>query len=352
MLILVMVPCMVFWFGTGNSRGLRDGTDWNAAGVRILVDNEPLDVENFVISMISVDYLPEMEEEALKAFSVAARSSLYAHIEKYMEQEILPEESQLSEESQNGTQSQGQRTSVIEADELGISCYGPEEMVLAFQEAASAESGKHWSSVYQRVKSAVEATAGEYLVYPEMSETMPVDILWHEISAGSTRFYAGNLTGQEDGISLYSPQLKSMNGNDGTLSCAVRIIVYTRRELAELLWEVPGTEDILDEEKSLSSYFSVDNRDDAGYIEELNVGNRKMTGEEAARLLQVSSGCFYVSDIPEDRLKIVVCGSGRGYGMSLAGASFMSLQGADYRKILEYYFPVCELNNSTVFWTE
>ena len=170
--------------------------------------------------------------------------------------------------------------------------------------------------------------------------------------AGKTRYYQGNLTGKSDGISLYSPVLKSMDGKDRDLVQSVRITVYTRRELAALLWELPGTEDILEEERLLSSYFIIKNRDSSGCIEEMSLGNRKMTGEEAARLLQVSSGCFYVSNISGDRLKITVYGSGRGYGMSLAGASVLAAQGADYKEILEYYFPVCQLNNISVFGTE
>ena len=67
-----------------------------------------------------------------------------------------------------------------------------------------------------------------------------------------------------------------------------------------------------------------------------------MAGEEAARLLKLSSGCFYVSDAG-DSIKFVTFGTGRGYGMSLAGACVMASGGADYKEILEYYFPMCRV---------
>lgn len=354
-LTVSLVPCTVFWFRTGNSRGLEENALADTAGVQIQVDQERMPVENFLISMVSVDYQPDMEEEALKALAVAARSSLYAHLNRYL-QDL---------DHLSGTD----RETVLEAEELGVMYHKPEEMIRAFQEAADRQGNGHWSKVYENVKNAVQATAGQYLIYADSHEQSkenadseqvrqftpeeaPVDALWHAVSAGSTRFYEGNLTGKEDGISLYSPQLKSMNGKDGELPCAVGITVYTRRQLARLLWEIPGTEEILDEEISLSSYFKIEKRDNAGYIEELSLGDRKMTGEEAAELLQLASGCFYVSDLPEGNLKFTVYGSGRGYGMSLAGASSMALQGAGYREILEYYFPVCQLNNLSVFWTE
>ncbi len=349
-LVVTLVPCMVFWFCSGNSRGLRDGVELEEAGVRIQVDDDTMDVESFLISMISVDYQSGMDEEALKAFAVAARSSLYAHLEKCLERK--PDQLQEGSQPPEENESPGQGISVVEADELGISFHEPGEMILAFQEVAGMEGENHWSVVYEHIKKAADATAGEYLVYPEESETMPVDVPWHEISSGNTRFYEGNLTGNEDGISIYCPQLKSMDGKDGTLSRAVTITVYGRRELAELLWEIPGTENILSEGNALSSYFIIENRDETGYIEKISLGNRKMTGDEAAQLLQVSSGCFYISDMAGDRLKIVAFGSGRGYGMSLAGASLMALQGMNYAEILEYYFPVCRLNNSIVFRAE
>lgn len=318
------------------------------AGVRIQVNNCTVNVENFLIFMISVDYQPDMEEEALKAFAVAARSSLYAHLNRYL-QETAAE-----------SDGEEQNYKTIHADKLGVMYDEPAEMVCVFSEAAGLEGKEHWADIYDYVKKAVEMTGGQYLVCTDKgreteaaeAESVPVDVLWHGCSAGNTRFYEGNLTGQEDGISLYSPQLKSMDGKDGEFSRAVTITVYSRRELAQLLWEIPGTEDILEKEKILSSYITIENRDSSGYITEMSLGNREMTGEEAAQLLQVSSGCFYVSDLSDDSLKIVTFGIGRGYGMSLAGASAMALQGADYREILEYYFPVCGVNNFTSLGTE
>ncbi|MDD7388813.1 MAG: SpoIID/LytB domain-containing protein [Lachnospiraceae bacterium] len=343
-----MVPCMVYWFRTGSSRGLAEDALTDMAGVRIQVNNCTVNVENFLIFMISVDYQPDMEEEALKAFAVAARSSLYAHLNRYL-QETAAE-----------SDGEEQNYKTIHADKLGVMYDEPAEMVCVFSEAAGLEGKEHWADIYDYVKKAVEMTGGQYLVCTDKgreteaaeAESVPVDVLWHGCSAGNTRFYEGNLTGQEDGISLYSPQLKSMDGKDGEFSRAVTITVYSRRELAQLLWEIPGTEDILEKEKILSSYITIENRDSSGYITEMSLGNREMTGEEAAQLLQVSSGCFYVSDLSDDSLKIVTFGIGRGYGMSLAGASAMALQGADYREILEYYFPVCGVNNFTSLGTE
>ncbi|MGN0293562.1 MAG: SpoIID/LytB domain-containing protein [Lachnospiraceae bacterium] len=388
-LTVSLMPCMVFWLRTGNSRGLGKNAAADMEGVRIQVNNSTVSVENFLIFMISVDYQPDMEEEALKAFAVTARSSLYAHLNRYFQEADVSDsgaESSNNSVKDTDTVNTGkteQQYRTVNAGKLDVEYYEPGEMACAFGDAAELEGKEHWSDIYRYVKKAVELTGGQYLTYTEESgktgtadtedaagseidaaekadagavdtagAASPVDALWHGYSAGNTRFYEGNLTGEDDGISLYSPQLKSMDGKDGQLARAVMITVYSRRELAKLMWEIPGTEDILEENNLLSSYIMIENRDSSGYIEEISLGNRKMTGEEAAKLLQVASGCFYVSDLSDDRLKIMTFGSGRGYGMSLAGASVMASQGADYREILEYYFPVCQVNNFSFLRTE
>ena len=382
MLILMAAPCMVLWFHTGNSQGLDapgiNTEDSSMEGIQIMVDSRLLNVETFLIYMISVDYSADMEEETLKALAVAARSKLYAHLKAYKdtadeqtavktdeqtaEQTVVKTDEQTTEQIAAKTDDQ----TAVGADELNINWQSPGEMVSSLQQA---EADGHWSDGYKRIKSAVKKTSGEYLVW----SGQPADVMWHAISAGNTRFYSGNETWTSDGISLFCPELKSMDGNDGALPEAVTITTYTRRQLAELIWEISGTEDILtEEEKALSSWFQINERDSTGYITEMYIGDRKMTGEEAAQLLQLSSGCFYLSDVDMDLdsnltsnlalksgsesglnadsesdsadcLKILTFGSGTGYGMSLAGAKVMAEQGTDYQKILAYYFPVCEI---------
>lgn len=364
-LIVMLLPCMVFWFHTGNSRGLaeegRENGFWN---VQIEVDHYRMNVENFLIHMISVDYQPNMEEEALKALAVAERSHLYAYLSRYRIQQQGEEDSESSSRAESKKERQKM---LVSAEKLGVSYHTPGQMVYSLRQTAE-KTGEDWFALYETIKKAVQDTSGHFLTDlkeesgekaengSEESEKKsagfsPVDVPWHAVSAGKTRFYAGNRSGQEDGISLNCPQLKAMEGKDRDLAQAVTIRLYTRRELAKRLWEIPGTEDILEEKKTLSSCITIEKRDNSGYIEELSIGSRRMTGEEAAELLTLSSGCFYIFDLEKKseadqnaaELKIVTFGSGTGYGMSLAGASVMAAAGADYKEILEYYFPVCQL---------
>ncbi|MDO5411518.1 MAG: hypothetical protein Q4F21_13920, partial [Lachnospiraceae bacterium] len=241
-----------------------------------------------------------------------------------------------TERTENSTEGGAENNRVIKAEVLGVEYESPGEMVHSLEKASGI---KHWSEAYQSIKTAVKKTEGRCLTF---AKNRAADVMWHRISPGMTRYYKGNLTGKSDGISVCCPELKSMDAQDKMLPEAVNTVIYDRRLLAELLWEIPGTEQILEESQPLSSFFQVEKRDKTGYIEEITVGNRKMTGEEAAALLKVASGCFYVSDLGSG-IKLLVYGDGTGYGMSLAGADEMAGKGADYQEILEYYFPVCKI---------
>lgn len=376
-LSVILLPCLICWFRTGNSRGIRPVTSRDS--LQIEVDGRHLSVDNFLIQMICVDYTADMEEEALKALVVAARSHLYASLSLEEKQGTATEEGQRDSGTAAGTEASSTTSKhpskepdawVIRAEETGVSFRSFAGMVADLQR----EQGKAgWSGAYRRIRKAARDTSGICLVWknPEKSgssTTSPdsqkepesreeektsedsgnlrvVDAMWYRMSAGCTRPYAGNTTGDWDGISRFCPPLKSMDGEDGALPGAVRLVVYTRRELAQRLWEIAGTDTLLSEEKPLDSWFSIEERDGAGYITQMKIGDQKMTGEEAAVYLQLSSGCFYVADTPRG-IAFLVYGSGRGYGMPLAGAEKLAAEGKTYREILAWYFPVCDLSQS------
>ena len=376
-LSVILLPCLICWFRTGNSRGIRPATSRDS--LQIEVDGRHLSVDNFLIQMICVDYTADMEEEALKALVVAARSHLYASLSSEEDQGKIRETGQQESDAVSGTKESSSSPEhqpeesdawVIRAGETGVSFRSFAGMVTDLQR----EQGKAgWSGAYRRIRKAARDTSGICLVWknPEKSDsstTSPdtqkepefreegktsedssnlrvVDAMWYRMSAGHTRPYAGNTTGDWDGISRFCPPLKSMDGEDATLPGAVRLVVYTRRELAQRLWEVAGTDTLLSEEKPLDSWFSIEERDGAGYITQMKIGDQKMTGEEAAAYLQLSSGCFYVADTPQG-IAFLVYGSGRGYGMPVAGAEKLAAEGKTYREILAWYFPVCDLSQS------
>lgn len=469
-LVAVLLPCMVFWLSgrepEKNGMGRYPWEDGetisgDSRSVYIELNGRYLDTEGFLLYMMTVDGAWMQEPEALKAYAIAVRSKLYAHLDwldrkkderlsgnssaqgdlaatvsgsgKMIldnEEQIVDNRESISdsreqiENSKTQNQSDVKKDNIVSAASIGVSYDQPGEMLLHLKEQ---DGNGTWIYGMNRIKEAIEKTRGMYLGYTEkkgeeekhnaeqsqeaaateypgslgademnqkkqetegltlttiqnqteemqaqesktekmtkpeqeisvdknsMSRqrwnlvTAPaVDVLWHINSAGKTRMYAGS-SADEAGISLYSPPLKSMEGKDDKEEDLVQMITYDRRTLAKLLWEIPGTEGILvqEAEDNLSDILQNTVRDSVGYIETIQIGSAVYTGETAAKLLKLPSGCFYWAESEDgEALRFVSYGTGSGYGISLRGAENMAENGCGYRKILEYYYPVCSI---------
>lgn len=476
-LVAVLLPCMVFWLSgrepEKNGMGRYPWEDGetisgDSRSVYIELNGRYLDTEGFLLYMMTVDGAWMQEPEALKAYAIAVRSKLYAHLDwldrkkderlsgnssaqgdlaatvsgsgKMIldnEEQIVDNRESISdsreqiENSKTQNQSDVKKDNIVSAASIGVSYDQPGEMLLHLKEQ---DGNGTWIYGMNRIKEAIEKTRGMYLSYTEkkgeeekhnaeqsqeaaateypgslgademnqkkqeskdgmaterqteepgkemqteemQTEEIPaektmkpeqetsvdkdsrssqrwnfaaapaVDVLWHINSAGKTRMYAGS-SADETGISLYSPPLKSMDGKDETEADRIQLITYDRRTLAKLLWEIPGTEGILvqEAEDNLSDILQNTVRDSVGYIETIQIGSAVYTGETAAKLLKLPSGCFYWAETEDgEALRFVSYGTGSGYGISLRGAENMAENGCGYRKILEYYYPVCSI---------
>ncbi len=76
---------------------------------------------------------------------------------------------------------------------------------------------------------------------------------------------------------------------------------------------------------------------DSGYVKEVRVGNKKMSGKDVREKLGLRSSCFEVL-IKENSLTFITYGSGHGVGMSQYGAHGMALHGYTFDEILKHYY--------------
>ena len=79
-------------------------------------------------------------------------------------------------------------------------------------------------------------------------------------------------------------------------------------------------------------------RDDAGYVKTVQIGDKSFSGDEIRSLLELPSPCFYIKEV-EEKMRIVVKGKGHGIGMSQYAASKQAEDGATHEEILNYFFP-------------
>ena len=88
---------------------------------------------------------------------------------------------------------------------------------------------------------------------------------------------------------------------------------------------------------------------DSGYILEIKVGNRTVTGKEVRSALDLRSASFTIAyDSGTDRFTIRTQGYGHGVGLSQYGADYMARQGADFRRSS----PTTTLGWSWPCWTK
>lgn len=185
--------------------------------------------------------------------------------------------------------------------------------------------GDDYEKNYDIIRLAVNETGGAYMTCDSQA-VMPY---FHSVNSGKTR------NGTESYlVSVDSPE-------DLKAADYINIIEYGEAELVKILRAWNG-DIILD--KSAAASFQIVDRDEAGYVKELMVGNLTVSGSEISVLLGLPSANFTVSS-SDGRVIFTVKGKGSGYGLSLAGAREKAASGMDYRQILNYYYKNIKLEN-------
>lgn len=77
--------------------------------------------------------------------------------------------------------------------------------------------------------------------------------------------------------------------------------------------------------------------DSAGYVMQIRVGEKTMTGEEFRQEKGLSSACFTLQEY-EDKVRVTTQGCGHGLGLSQYMANEMAKDGKTHEEILAYFF--------------
>lgn len=83
--------------------------------------------------------------------------------------------------------------------------------------------------------------------------------------------------------------------------------------------------------------FRILKRDQVGYVTEVQIGDKEIAGEELAEVMGLDSTYFQVEPYGDD-IRIITKGVGRGYGLSIYGASVCAKKGWSYVQILQHYY--------------
>lgn len=188
--------------------------------------------------------------------------------------------------------------------------------------------GEHFEDAYQELQRCIAITEGQVLIW----DGNYIYAAYHTLSAGSTR----------DMASLYEeaqmPYLVERVCQEDVTAEGYLTVTYRQTEefLQECRKQFPeaGVEQIAD--------ITVQMRDNAGYVQELLLGDLVCTGEDFRSRMGFNSACFTVTEVG-DEVRIVTKGLGHGFGLSQHMAGCMAEDGMKYEEILAYFYPGTEL---------
>lgn len=247
-------------------------------------------VTDFLTGVLAGQISAEYEPETLKAQAVIARTCLYERA--------------------------GDRL-YIDAAETGLDWRSEHERRAVW--------GVHYSAYNEKMQQAVRETDGMVLRY----EDKLIVPSFFAISNGRTRSSA-EAWGQD------IPWLQSVSSEwDRSAAEYETAVVMTKRQMiADLKQALPDFKCAAD---SLASTYEVTETDSAGYVLQLQIGNKLLRGDDFRYALGLLSSCFSL-DFEGNSVLITVKGSGHGVGFDQYGANRQALEGKNCEELLQYYF--------------
>lgn len=272
-----------------------------------------VDFEEYVTCVVASEMPSNFEKEALKAQSVAARTFAMSKIEKY--------EQKKPESHPDAAVCSSTHCQVYKNEKELIACHA--------DGWGSSDEG------FPKIKEACRETEGELLYYDGQLVMQP---LFFSSSGGQTE-------NSEDVFVSAVPYLVSVSSPyEEEASHQNEEKRFTLETFRKKIRESYPDKDFGNIERENIKILS---RTAGGRVSEMQIGDVSLKGTEVRNALGLSSALFSISfsedsgsDASSKKTRIIFTsnGSGHGVGMSQYGANGMAKRGADYRKILTYYY--------------
>lgn len=248
---------------------------------------EVLDVEEYLVGVVALQMPADYEPEALKAQAIIARTYIYG---------------------QMGGQD-SIRESALDMDYL---------------EQAQMErlwGTKDFVEFYRKVEGAVADTNSLVMEY----QGECIEPWFSRCSAGKTR------KGDERHPYFASVDCPKDLEAEGYL----QMEEWTKEEFSRKISQIPGERPVSADQ--VPETIQIGERDEAGYVVLVQIGNYQFTGDEIRYALGLNSSHFRLEDY-EGNIRAVVKGIGHGYGMSQYDANRKAKDGWSAEEILSYFY--------------
>lgn len=290
-LILLLLPFAAAWFyHEWDEKNSRIEQETSSLQIEIQGDGEyRLGVTDYLTGVVAAQIPADFEMETLKAQAVLARTCLYKRSGSKM---------------------------LMDASDIGLTWLD------------ESERKQLWGISYQenntKIHQAVQETDGQILYYGGQM-ILPA---WFYIGNGKTRS-AKEAWGEE--TSWFQSVESSWDTESPEYETTTEM---TKRQLIRQMKRYDPAFDCPAE--TLVSNCEITAVDSAGYVTEIQIGNRLMSGEDFRYALELPSACFKIA-FESNQVQIRVYGRGHGVGFDQYGANRQAKEGKNYEQLLQYY---------------
>ena len=173
------------------------------------------------------------------------------------------------------------------------------------------------SAWYQKLEKIWDETENEVIMYEDTLALVP----FHQVSNGKTRI-GKEVLGSDDYPYL---QMKECPKD-----------VEAANQMESKFIEVTGA--------------TVEEKDSAGYVLTVKVGEETVSGESFREAYGLASGCFELQAF-EKNTRVITKGVGHGLGLSQYTANEMAKNGKKYKEILQFFFEGTEIKEvAEILW--
>ena len=263
---------------------------------------EEINIDKYLLNVVSAEMPATYEQEALKAQAVVARTYTIHKIK-------------------NG--GKHENADICDDSTCCQAWISKEDRLEKWEED---EREENWS----KIEEAVNSTKGEIITY----DGKPINAFFHASSGGITEMpidvWGGSgypylqvvKTAGEEGYSQYSSKVE-----------------LSREELLEKLKSEYADIKIDFEDKDAIKITEYTN---SNRVRTIKFGNKNLSGVETRTLLGLKSTNFTIEQ-SDDKIKFSVIGYGHGVGMSQTGADALAKQGKDYKEIIKHFYTGVEI---------
>lgn len=263
---------------------------------------EELELDQYLLGVVSSEMPASFENEALKAQAVVART--------YTMYKIV-----------NG--SKHENSDICDDSTCCQAWISKEDRLNKWKEE---EQNANWA----KIENAVYSTKGKIITY----DNKPINAFFHSNSGGTT----DTATAVWGGTNYPYLQAVQTSGED-TYSQYNSEVTVTKDEFVSKIKEYHSDLEI---DFSLENQIEILEYTEGERIKTIKIGNLELSGVEIRTIFGLKSAKFNIS-IEGDEIKFAVIGYGHGVGMSQTGADSMAKQGSNYEEIIKHYYTGVEI---------